>query len=464
MKKIELNNNYFVFNQEKILITKQEETSEKLSRIVEVVSRYLPICSLNFSETRQVVNLVNRLNGLIQKRNRRINGSYWLRLIQRIYSLLGKTLYLKTINPPHLYGHCRKQAATKIQAMVRGKQARRLMQKRRAPQKAATIIQRNWRRYHDAKIKHGKAVKILQRIILRGQAAATIQKAWKRYNMNLLERTEDRFCYGFSRRLFLDDLHRLYKPTGTDLGSGDYGYVFEVEDKQSGELRAFKLYTPARDNPKAIARITTAAEEKTPHLAKVYALHKTGITINPPSFSARLSSPSTTLFEREERRYDINKSNFLLDRHIAVMERLEGDLKYEWLGSERPIYQIQLLFTDMVLRKHFDVLIRDDHLGNICYKMLSKEDYFRGKRLIDFDYWKYRIQDRDFYLPRPNLLIKRVDYDMWSIGSSFKEFTSDRVESMLQRERLGTKNPDEFAQRFKKPSDPNAKILDFGAV
>lgn len=43
---------------------------------------------------------------------------------------------------------------------------------------------------------------------------------------------------------------------------------------------------------------------------------------------------------------------------------------------------------------------------NIVYKTVGPEDLFQGKAMIDFDFWKYVFGQYEFYLPKPEYLIK----------------------------------------------------------
>lgn len=69
---------------------------------------------------------------------------------------------------------------------------------------------------------------------------------------------------------------------------------------------------------------------------------------------------------------------------------------------------------------------------NILTQPLTREDYFQGKRILDYDYLKYTIGSENYYLPVGNHLITLCDYDKWKPTQVKQDFTG-HLEDRLKR-------------------------------
>lgn len=69
---------------------------------------------------------------------------------------------------------------------------------------------------------------------------------------------------------------------------------------------------------------------------------------------------------------------------------------------------------------------------NILTRPLSREDYFQGKRILDYDYLRYTIGSEKYYLPVGKHLITLCDYDQWKPSHIKLDFTG-HLEDRLKR-------------------------------
>lgn len=334
-----------------------------------------------------------------------------------------------------------------------------------------------------------EAVPLLKTAISQTHSALVLQRCWRRRKMTPLERLEDRFKKGMEEHMTHDMLTNLYKPTGKLLGRGAEGYVYEGVSSFNNKNLALKFTSCYADTALLFPRINDAINS-TPHLTKIVAAHtaivhytnnseapKFGINDSVPQF---LQSHPSLFFVRETNEGCTLPLRDL--RCVTVMEKLEGDLE-AYSDKNRNIYMaqqhnpfdlydLQTIFTVRMIAKNHGLTRLDPKYRNVFYKKLTEEDTFKGKKLIEYDYWKYRICEQEFYIPKTDLLIKLGDYDMWQVtecppnSDEISAAKEEKFQSTFQDVRIGrtlTKiTSPQFLEKYAKPKDENARILDMG--
>jgi hypothetical protein len=263
------------------------------------------------------------------------------------------------------------------------------------------------------------------------------------------------------------------------LGGGGSAMVYSVLEKASGKLKAYKIGDRGIDRPIEIFINYLLEDEHTPHLTRIEGtfISRSALSRKPEAYpQQRLANPALTV-EEFERLDPVFKKEVFSDcfsyaaskkQNITLMEILEGNLRNEGYTLAQAI---QLCTTLNLLSNGFDIITSDQKPKNVFYKTITAEDVFRGKRLIDYDYWHYRLGDHDFYIPRQEKLVKLGDYDQWYVESSIKSMDEEYIKSSLSKlshaldpdkvcyYNLDKEELDQALIRFAKPTDPLAKIL-----
>jgi hypothetical protein len=212
--------------------------------------------------------------------------------------------------------------------------------------------------------------------------------------------------------------------------------VFEVERTSTLEKRALKI-TKAPLNPYLLPCIKSIVNlGLTPHLTPVEDFFIVPGNQNP---------------------FDVSTS--LRAHRCYVMEKLTGEFlnipKDADNGLQNDIFDIQLAATLHMLKK-LRVRVEDFKGRNILYKELDETDLYKGKRLIDFDYWKYTVHSLTFYVPRPKFLIKLADYDDWQI----ELFNTKSKSSFFRWNKILSKPLEVLVVIFSKPNIAESKIIE----
>lgn len=220
-------------------------------------------------------------------------------------------------------------------------------------------------------------------------------------------------------------LHQRYTKLSI-VGAGGEGVVFKVFEKGTGTIKALKignncgLYSQQRH---AIASANMLLNQQlTPHFTRVYQSFLLS-TIRHYDFV------SQNPFEIVKAPL---KETVPIIRKGLLMEFLDGDLEKIWHGMpyvEKLSSLVQIASAEHLLNRRFGVQVVDASgfmLRNVFFKRLTETDLFRGKKLIDYDFWRYAIGERIFYLPRPQLLIKLGDYDQWECSSCLTSLEKQR--------------------------------------
>lgn len=219
-------------------------------------------------------------------------------------------------------------------------------------------------------------------------------------------------------------LETRYKKV-TMLGSGAQGVVYEVEHVTTGAIKAMKISDVhiAKDLFPCIQFLQTFM----PHLTRI------------------------------EETFKLDGTPFH-NKQCCVMERMKGQ-KWEIVKKTEQIaaFKVQEAATSYLLAK-FKIQSIDVHTGNILYKKLDDRDEHRGKKLKNYDFWMYRIEEYTFYIPQPKYLIKFADYDSWK-AYLFKAAVADFSTQWIHD--LSPHTPKELALIFSKPEGVSEdKILE----
>lgn len=273
-------------------------------------------------------------------------------------------------------------------------------------------------------------------------------------------------------------LKAMYR-RGTGLGGGGEGAVVKVTDRKTEQIRALKISNNCHllYESEVLAVIDFILDrEISPHLTKVYQMMKIPCARNPVIFKETGVDPWVEPTEDADFVND-PKGEEPLMRYGFEMELLDGDISRispTLTPMEKCAIEVQAASIHHILNNSFDTYVSDDKYRNIFYKQLDETVTFKGKKLINYDFWKYTFDGTEFYIPRMKYLIKLGDYDGWSCNL-FRDISSplfrDRGSPQTKGQSLNTLSERlnklihrvdvaAVAEMFKKPSDPNAKILD----
>lgn len=243
-------------------------------------------------------------------------------------------------------------------------------------------------------------------------------------------------------------------------GSGGEGCIYEVNDNTTSRRKALKIasnnWRISEENQR-VAKIVSAILKQgiSPHLTQIYEL----LTVECPVFAKSAGNKTTGFFDGQ---YEGGEGKGNYPRRAFLMEILEGDLQKIYdknaLSREQSIVlAVHIASIQLILNQQGVIDHESGKYRNILYKILGPEDAFQGKAMIDYDFWKYVFGEHTLYLPRPKYLIKLADYDPWQFGSEDTDLDPEKfLENKLKYEGLTLID---LKGLFKKPEDPNAKIL-----
>ena len=240
-----------------------------------------------------------------------------------------------------------------------------------------------------------------------------------------------------------------YTITSKPFDAGGNAVIVRALESTSNTMQALK-FTKLREYCRDVVAVTNSlVDSKTPHLTYVHDIHQ--ITVQ--NRLSDLIDGSGNLV--------VNPRYQPEDVIVVAMELMEGNLDSILPSStetEKLVFTIQRIFTAALLNRH-GVQPSDLKTRNVLIRKLTANDYFNGKRMIDYGYWKYRFGNIEAYLPRPKYLIKLTDYDEWAVSIN-EEGQSNlapfRMESHLKR----IKPNCDLSSLFPKPKSPSATVLD----
>lgn len=242
------------------------------------------------------------------------------------------------------------------------------------------------------------------------------------------------------------------------LGFGGEGVVYQVEDHKEKALRALKIATGncavdvrAHEIKGVIEEILDS--EASPHLTRVYEWVSVNVRVfteletTRPGFFKPLTGREGAIF---------------FPRRACVMECLDGDVeslhgKVTLSKDSLLILKVQVISIQFLLGTRGLFPTESYKWRNVMYKRLGPEDLFRGRRMIDFPYWKYVFGDQELYIPRPDYLVKLGDVDPWTLGDPPKECPIALLSRPLPRHGMTLEG---LSARFARPQDTSIPILE----
>ncbi len=273
-------------------------------------------------------------------------------------------------------------------------------------------------------------------------------------------------------QLFLDSNKKIVKADNTllkkmykkkkFLGGGGEGVVYKVLKKDNGTSKALKIALSS-SYPKEVITIVSylLSTNQTPHLTRVDRILLVPTTSNPLEVFNVKKDDFVKGQSAEKDEFSFKNKEFYKDRREYLrtgieMELLDGDIEKLYLQMD-PIKQSAIMLQACSAIKklnQFCITVCDFKTRNIFYKKLEDQT-FKGKRLADYDYWKYTIEGNDFYIPRMDILIKLGDYDQWTT-TLFTDHPSVSAGSAF----YSAKKLSGLKVMFPPPADSNARILD----
>ena len=246
------------------------------------------------------------------------------------------------------------------------------------------------------------------------------------------------------------------------IGSGGEGCIYAAKEKLSGHVMALKIannnWRVCEANEKVAEIISSILKEgQSLHLTKIHEIFSVECLLFEP-----LAGKKQQMGFFDEKYQPENNRTF--PRRAFLLELLDGDLQalygkgFIQEPRTRLAFKVQILSVQLILdirgvRPHEPSKYR-----NILYKQVGPDDVFEGNQIRDFDFWKYVFGKHEFYLPRMEYLIKLSDYDSWITGATETKLDSeDFFENYFQVDSLCIQD---FQECFKKPEDPNAKVLE----
>lgn len=274
-------------------------------------------------------------------------------------------------------------------------------------------------------VEKAKSVKKENKVLFYSELFKNSQESWPLLTRKTIEET------------YLDPIR---------IGNGGQGIVFRVRLASTSAIRAVKISFLLDHNPVFPTLKYIQNQDLTPHLTRIEDFFKV---------------------ERSESPFDTAHQGCLLTVHRTspvsngcyVMEYMEGDLSKltDVEALQWKVFTIQQAATIQVLDQ-FRVSIGDYQTRNILYKKLDESDTYKGKRLIDFDFWKYTIEEHAFYVPRPNYLIKFADYDSWAV-EMFSGKKKSRYPAWFEIPGMAS-SFHSFSKLFSKPAVEDNKIIE----
>lgn len=272
----------------------------------------------------------------------------------------------------------------------------------------------------------------------------------------------DIFLDSNKKTMTLDNtaLKRIFKKKKL-IGGGGEGAVFEVRKKCSSQRfkiagipKALKI-TQTHPYPKEVVSVINHLlnTNQTPHLTRVDRIFKVPTTANP-----------LQVFEVEGKDFvkaPLSEGEKPGVRSGLEMELLEGDIE-KFYPELSPAQQMAIMiqaYSAMEKLNQYRTDVSDFKLRNIFYKTLGDET-FKGKRMADYDYWKYTLSGHDFYVPRMEILIKLGDYDGWSTTLFTENPDGGHGNAIELLASSKEKSIEELKEMFPVPTDPTAKILE----
>ena len=251
------------------------------------------------------------------------------------------------------------------------------------------------------------------------------------------------------------------------IASGGEANAWEVQNKRIGNRYALIVehemcLRTRQDKKKELVEHLLRNQQYNPHIAKIYGY----FWIRNPNYPLNVNKnekEGVLAFKLSN-----IKSNHVLDntyesdpnatpyRHAAwILELGLGNLESQSFNN------LGMDFTTLQLSKALNmhslyndsILTCDEKERNYIYIETSSQSY-NGKRMNEYDFWRYTIGSHLIYLPKQSHIIKRVDYTGWICMAQTEQQTLSSIAHFCQI----SKN--DLIARFCQQPEGDIKILD----
>jgi hypothetical protein len=407
-------------------------------------------------QKKDLSKVVTFLNDHVHEKNQSLQKLPFASVADRVRLSLGySSLFFPTLENRNL------SEDLDLQAGIEAIQLKRVAKK----------IKSLWQAYC---LKNLTAGKVILNGLKRDQAARQIQRSFRRRNLNLYQSFFERA----SRRL--PDLSEIDFKKRFEcvrrLGGGWDGEVHEVLDRYSGLRKALKM--------------EGFINYKVPILPVQEILNQEGSYQDKPSRGPKYIAGLITTVVQDVLSRELSPHLCRIDESFnkvvtrsgkaslqngVLMELLDGDL-HDLFGAEafqdlrglnRVALEVQRASVSWILESFYGTEAKDVHDANIFFKRLEDSDCFKGKKMSSYEYWKYRVNDDEFYIPCPPVLIKLGDFDRWVAnikpvkGQDGFDMIGRRYPRTAERYfNCVSSSLEEYREMFKKPDVDDCLILD----
>lgn len=207
------------------------------------------------------------------------------------------------------------------------------------------------------------------------------------------------------------------------LGSGGEARAFKVlnlnNEKHYALVIKNELISRAQpDHRSQFVEKMLENQSLNPHQSKIYGY----FWIQNPNFPYCGASKVGVLPYRDVEEGDFFNRTYENDpeatpyRHEAILMELGiGDLSsqaFRSLNFNMETVDLFQALNSYSLEKAF-INTSDNKFRNYIFIEVEGQKYL-DQKMEEFDFWSYKMEDLQIYIPRPNFLIKRIDYSDWT--------------------------------------------------
>lgn len=250
------------------------------------------------------------------------------------------------------------------------------------------------------------------------------------------------------------------------IGRGRDGRVFKVRDRQDGNLYALRIERAStsdrtRREREEFFNVLLSLKKTNPHMVRLISIFWLEVK-HPPLWMDPEFSTWDNVAEGDFvcARFELEKLATKIYYEATLMELGEGsglDPLFEEIEKKTAIY-VQMIFNHFLL---LQAGIKEDDIAYRNFIWLFTENYvFNGKRLQDYSYWHYTINGYHLYLPKPEFIVKRIDFGTCSLFEKDDPTYREPNWIAILAKALQISEED-LLQRYAKPDLPDTEILDW---
>lgn len=230
-----------------------------------------------------------------------------------------------------------------------------------------------------------------------------------------------------------EDLKMRFEKGGL-LGVGYEGSVCSLKDKIDGKEKALKIAQrkPSETVFEAVKDIRD--KELSMHVIRVY--EKFNVRVPYLKWEDQILNNTIRIFSVESgsknivhRMGEFPKEEIETNLGI-LMERANGTMRNLKMTDA---FEVQIWSIEELFKRKYGIIPLDTGAPNMFYKTVTEEDVFRGEHLMDYPYWKYKIDDYVFYVPRQDKLIMLGDFGMFSVIDESENYDTKGSEEINKR-------------------------------